>query len=119
MSLVTNGSTIYCTTASEDTASLEALMRGAIAKKLDFARIILLRTAVNFDRQHAGITVQQYKWEDNSGGFLPGLRNLYIGGIPIVKDIVYDNWKTYKAGIPATNYIGDVFGSLGGVPDFG
>ena len=25
----------------------------------------------------------------------------------------------YKQGIKATNYIGDIFGSLGGVPDFG
>lgn len=31
-----------------------------------------------------------------------------------------DEWNcTFKAGVKASNYIGDVFGSLGGEPDFG
>lgn len=31
-----------------------------------------------------------------------------------------NEWEsTFAKGIPATNYIGDIFGSLGGVPDFG
>lgn len=33
---------------------------------------------------------------------------------------VLDGWNcTFKAGVKASNYIGDVFGSLGGEPDFG
>lgn len=29
-------------------------------------------------------------------------------------------WKTrFEAGIPAKNYVGDIFGTLGGTPDFG
>lgn len=33
---------------------------------------------------------------------------------------ILNEWETtFAKGIPATNYIGDIFGSLGGVPDFG
>lgn len=38
---------IYCTTAQEDNAILESFLRGAKAKKLDFNRIILMRTGAN------------------------------------------------------------------------
>lgn len=37
----------------------------------------------------------------------------------IVKGVL-DEWNcTFKDGVKASNYIGDVFGSLGGEPDFG
>lgn len=36
-----------------------------------------------------------------------------------MRGIVTDWECTYKAGVQPTNYIGDVFGSLGGTPDFG
>lgn len=52
--LFTNGSGVYCTTAQEDTATLEALLRGAIANLTDFSRIIVMRTASDFDRPYAG-----------------------------------------------------------------
>ena len=52
--LFTNGSGVYCTTAQEDTATLEALLRGAIANLTDFSRIIIMRTASDFDRPYAG-----------------------------------------------------------------
>ena len=33
---------------------------------------------------------------------------------------ILNEWEgTFAKGIPARNYIGDIFGSLGGVPDFG
>ena len=53
-SLFTNGSGVYCTTAQEDSATLEALLRGAIANLTDFSRIIIMRTASDFDRPYAG-----------------------------------------------------------------
>ena len=52
--LFTNGSGVYCTTAQEDTATLEALLRGAILNITDFSRIIIMRTASDFDRPYAG-----------------------------------------------------------------
>lgn len=33
---------------------------------------------------------------------------------------ILNGWESiFAKGIPATNYIGDIFGSLGGMPDFG
>ena len=120
MSLMTNGSSVYCTTAQEDNAILETFMRGAKAGKLDFSRIILMRTAANFDREHPDESVYVNFFFDLSGGFPLSLANLYNAGIKIIQDIVFDNWETvYAAGVPAENYIGDIFGTLGGVPDFG
>lgn len=42
--LLTNGSGRYCMTAQEDSAILEALLRMAIEGRVDFARILLMRT---------------------------------------------------------------------------
>jgi purine nucleoside permease len=48
--VITNGTGSYCSTAQEDNASLEALMRGAKAEVLDFSRVIgkLVRMAAGF-----------------------------------------------------------------------
>lgn len=55
-----------------------------------------------------------------SGGFPLSVVNIYNAGIKVVEDIVFNNWESvYANGITPTNYIGDIFGSLGGVPDFG
>ena len=119
VNLITNGTGHYCVTAQEDSAILEAFLRGAKAGIVDFARIIVMRSAANFDRGPPGLSPYQYFFYTNSGGFLPSLQNLVIAGVPIVEGIV-KNWaSTYQKGIKPTNYIGDIFGSLGGVPDFG
>ena len=57
--LATNGTGVYCTTAQEDNATLEALLRGAAAKLVDFSRIIIMRTASDFDRPYPGESVLQ------------------------------------------------------------
>jgi len=50
---------------------------------------------------------------------LPAIANIYAAGVKIAKGIV-DDWDcTFEAGIKPTNYVGDIFGSLGGDPDFG
>lgn len=52
-------------------------------------------------------------------GFEIAIENIYNAGVEIVKGVL-DGWNcTFKDGVNATNYIGDVFGSLGGEPDFG
>lgn len=45
--------------------------------------------------------------------------NIYSAGIEIVKGIVEDWECTFKDGIKSNNYIGDIWGSLGGHPDYG
>lgn len=57
---------------------------------------------------------------DMSGGFPLSVVNIYNAGIKIVDDIVFNNWESvYENGVQPTNYIGDIFGTLGGTPDFG
>jgi hypothetical protein len=45
--------------------------------------------------------------------------NLYNVGIEIIQGITSDWNCTYRRGIRPSNYVGDIFGSLGGEPDFG
>lgn len=47
LTILTYEISIYCTTAQEDNAILESFLRAAKAGKLDFGRIMLMRTAAN------------------------------------------------------------------------
>lgn len=116
--LVTNGSATYCTTQQEDNAVLEALLRGHILRRVDFSRVILMRTGSDFDRPGPGISVADNLFYAK-GGYPPAVRNLYLAGIKVVQGII-DGWDaTFAAGIPPQNYVGDVWGSIGGIPPFG
>ncbi|KIN02252.1 hypothetical protein OIDMADRAFT_162306 [Oidiodendron maius Zn] len=117
--LFTNGSGIYCTTAQEDNATLEVLLRAAIRKTVDFARIIVMRTASDFDRPYPGQSDVDNLMYANQGSFEPAINNIYLAGTPVVKGILEGWEKTFKKGIKPSNYIGDIFGTLGGKPDFG
>ncbi|KAH9841699.1 purine nucleoside permease [Rhodofomes roseus] len=116
--LVTNGSATYCTTQQEDNAVLEALLRGQLARRTDFSRVIHMRTGSDFDRPPPGVSVAQNLFFAD-GGYNAAIRNLYVAGIKVVEGIL-DGWNdTFAAGIPPQNFIGDIFGSLGGSPAFG
>lgn len=117
--LFTNGTGVYCTTAQEDNATLEALLRGALNNLTDFSRIIVLRTASDFDRPYAGEPDTVNLFYANQGGFAPAVRNIYLAGVKVVEGILEGWEETFRDGVPARNYIGDIFGSLGGEPDFG
>lgn len=118
-SLITNGTGKYCATAQEDSAIFEAFLRGAKAGLIDFGRIIVMRTAANFDRPPPDITPYQFFFNTDAGGFLPSVENLALVGVPIVQGIINEWQQGFAAGIKATNYIGDIFGTLGGKRDFG
>lgn len=116
--LFTNGSGLYCNTAQEDSATLEVLLRGAIHHLVDFGRIIVMRTNANFDRQYDGESAVTNLFT-SSGGFLPSVNNIYRAGIKVVEGILHEWDSKFCKGIKASNYIGDIFNSLGGTPDFG
>lgn len=117
--LVTNGSGIYCTTQQEDNATAEALLRAALAKLVDFSRVIVMRTASDFDRPYPGQAATTNLLWAEQGAFGPSFLNLYLAGIKIVRGIL-DEWDSkFEEGIAASNYVGDIFGTLGGEPDFG
>ena len=117
-SLFTNGSAIYCSTEQEDTATLEALLRGAASKSLDFSRVIVMRTASDFDRPYAGQSILD-NLINGFQGFEPSIQNIYLAGVKVVEGILGGWNTTFAKGVKATNYVGDVFGTLGGAPDFG
>ncbi|PNP74002.1 hypothetical protein FNYG_12630 [Fusarium nygamai] len=115
----TNGTGIYCMSAQEDNAILEVLVRAAIAKICDFSRIMIYRTGSNFDRPPPDYTDLDHLTAAKQNGFSIAIANIFNAGIEIVKGILEDWDTTFKDGIRAENYIGDIFGSLGGEPDFG
>ncbi|NYE59468.1 purine nucleoside permease [Duganella sp. 1224] len=85
--MLTAGQGTYCIVAQEDNATYTALKRGAEAGLLDLRRVAVLRTASNFDRQPPGMTALE-SMHAQSGGYPPALRNLYLAGSPLVRDIV-------------------------------
>ncbi|KAJ6437333.1 mitochondrial carrier [Purpureocillium lavendulum] len=106
----TNGTGVYCMSAQEENASLEVLVRATVDKLADFSRVIVMR---------AGVSDLQHLTSVDQNGFNVAINNTFAAGIEIVKGIV-GGWNcTFRQGISPTNYIGDMFGSLGGKPDFG
>lgn len=114
----TNGTGEYCMSAQEDNAVLEVLVRGAIQGLVDFGRVVVIRTGSDFDRQPPNVTAYQHLLEDQDG-FPTAAANLGRAGVEIVRGILQGWEQTFQEGVKSTNYIGDIFGSLGGQPDFG
>lgn len=107
--LLTNGSSEPCTTQQEDNATLEALLRGAEAGNLDFGRIILMRTASDFARAPPGETEYDHLVNTGWEGFVPALQNVYLAGIEIVRDVL-TNWdRLYRAGLDPENHTGGLW----------
>ncbi|CZT16051.1 related to purine nucleoside permease [Ramularia collo-cygni] len=117
--LITNGTGNYCTTAQEDNASLEAFLRAAVDKLVDFSRIMIMRTASDFDRPPMGQAATTNLLYVDQGAFKPAVENIYLAGREIIGEILGGWNETFAKGIKATNYIGNIFGTLGGTPDFG
>ncbi|KAK8133059.1 hypothetical protein PG999_001232 [Apiospora kogelbergensis] len=111
----------YCMTAQEDSAVLQVLLRAHIARRADFSRAIIMRAGSNFDRPPPSMTAFEHLLLLGQNGFALAVNNTWNAGSLIVSGIL-SNWDdVYGPGIPPTNYIGDVFGSLGGPlpPNFG
>lgn len=116
--LFTNGTGLYCSSQQEDNATLEALLRATLAGLVDFSRIIVMRTASDFDREYNGETAAANLFGEHPA-FRPSVLNLYLAGVKVIEGIL-NGWKEqFEQGIKPTNYIGDIFGTLGGEPDFG
>ncbi|KAH6847526.1 purine nucleoside permease [Chaetomium sp. MPI-CAGE-AT-0009] len=116
----TDGTGVYCMTAQEDNATLEVLVRMAVYGLVDFGRVIVMRTGRVQLRPPAS---RRHPYDHLLGlhqnGFDIAIENIFRAGVEIVKGILQDWDGVFDKGIPAPNYIGDVFGSLGGEPDFG
>ncbi|CAN9197442.1 unnamed protein product [Alternaria alternata] len=117
--IYTSGKGEYTMTAQEDTAILAGLLRAAIQKRVDFSRIILMRSGSNFDRSHEQSEDASLPLVLQDGLTDLATRNLYLAGVTVVNGIS-NGWNNrFGEGIKADNYVGDYYASLGGTPDFG
>ncbi|KAF8217037.1 purine nucleoside permease [Mycena galopus ATCC 62051] len=117
-SLFTNGRGIYCSTQQEDNSVLHALVRGAVSDLVDFSRVIVMRSGSDFDRPPEGGSAADNLFAP-AVGFPPALLNLRLAGVKVVQGIMAGWAATFERGIEPSNFIGDMYGSLGGDPDFG
>jgi len=66
-----------------------------------------------------GVSTYEHLVLLDQNGFHIAIDNLFNTGIEIVKGIIHGWNCKFGKGVAAANYIGDIFGTLGGVPDFG
>ena len=82
----------------EDTGTLQSLTFLGKAGKIDFSRVMVLRTVSNFDQQRPGITAAESLAEQRVskyGGYLPSLESAYAVGHVVVDQIV-QGWDKYR-----------------------
>jgi purine nucleoside permease len=116
--LITNGTGRYCTTAQEDTAVAEAILRADLAGLADYSRLMVMRSGSDYDRQAPETPAAENLYYGQSG-YTPALANLHLAGVKVVQSIITDWRRTFRDGIKAPNYVGDILGTLGGEPDYG
>ena len=99
----TQGAGQYFTSAMEDSGTLQSLTFLAKAGKVDYSRVMVLRTVSNFDQQHAGVTAAESLAEQRVskyGGYMASLESAYAVGHVVVDEIV-KNWSVYREHSPA------------------
>lgn len=78
-----------------------------------------MRTVSDFDRPYPGEAATTNLFYAEQGAFEPAVKKLYLAGVKVIEGIL-EGWNgTFKRGVEAGNYVGDIFGTLGGMPDFG
>ncbi len=101
----TGGKGTYVTTAMEDSGTLQSLTFLAKANRIDYSRVMVLRTVSNFDQQRPGVTAAESLAEQRVskyGGYLPSLESAYSVGHVVVDQIVKD-WSKDRDTSPAGN----------------
>jgi len=98
----TDGKGNYVTTAMEDTGTLQSLTWLAAAGKVDRQRVMVVRTASNFDQQRQGLTAPESLVETKIGSYValgPSLDAAHRTGSVVVHELVR-GWKEYRDRIP-------------------
>jgi purine nucleoside permease len=94
----TDGRGNYVTTAMEDTGVLQSLTFLAKAGRVDLNRVLVLRTASDFDQPVPGKTAAESLAATKIGqytGYLPALESAWRVGNTVVKELV-GNWRVYR-----------------------
>ena len=93
----------YVTTAMEDTGTLQSLTFLTRAKKVDVKRVLVLRTASNFDMQWPGGDAAESLSGEKLGpgysAYLPALEAAHRVGSVVVHELV-KNWSRYENAVP-------------------
>jgi purine nucleoside permease len=98
MSYFTDGKGQFATTAMEDTGTLLSLKYLANAGRVDWQRILVLRTVSNFDQQPRGMSAADSLARQRIGGYsayLASLEAAYTVGHTVVNELL-TNWKQYE-----------------------
>jgi purine nucleoside permease len=98
----TDGKGTYAICGMEDTGTLQSLTWLARARKVDINRVLVLRTASNFDQQRMGITAAESLAETKItkySAYMPSLDSAYRVGHVVVDSLVV-NWPQTRDHIP-------------------
>jgi purine nucleoside permease len=99
----TGGKGDFVTTAMEDTGTLQSLTFLAKAARVDLNRVLVLRTASNFDQPPPGVTAAENLARTKLGqysAYLPALEAAWRVGNTVVENLL-KNWPKYRAITPA------------------
>jgi purine nucleoside permease len=98
-----DGTGNYVTTAMEDTGTLQSLTWLARAGRADVERVLVLRTASNFDMQWPGGDAAESLSGEKLGpgysAYLPSLEAAHKVGSRVVHELVR-NWSRYEGTLP-------------------
>jgi purine nucleoside permease len=98
----TDGKGTYAVCGMEDTGTMQSLTWLARAHKVDINRVLVLRTASNFDQQRTGLTAAESLAETKIGrysAYMPALENAYRVG-HVVVDRLVANWAETRDRVP-------------------
>jgi purine nucleoside permease len=102
----TGGQGNFVTSGMEDTGTLQALTLLAKAGLVDRNRVLVLRTASNYDQQRAGITAAESLAETKIGSYvayLPALEAAFRVGHVVVDELA-SHWDRYRDRTPGTTH---------------
>jgi len=91
VSYFTNGKGLFTTTGMEDTGTLQSLKFLAAAGRVDWHRILVLRTVSNYDQQPRGLTAAESLAHQRIGtysAYLPSLEAAYRVGHTVVEALL-------------------------------
>ena len=98
----TDGRANYVTCAMEDTGTLQSLTFLSNAGRVDLKRVLVLRTASNYDQQRPGISAAESLAETKIGqygAFYPALEAAWRVGHTVVEELV-QHWDRYRMSVP-------------------
>lgn len=98
----TDGKGNYVTTAMEDNGTMQSLTWLARAGRVDVNRVLVLRTASDFDQQRPGHTAAESLAGTKIGkytGYISSLESAWRVGNAVVQELV-KNWSKYRDVMP-------------------